>query len=276
MDGASGALYRDENDAKVFYEAFFMNEESSGVKDIISNFESSQKVDPPLSKKQKRKLKARYFEGPKNTHEKVKADEKTDIKNTIQVEQNDEPEDGEQNNDNMLVDEKNGYYLNEEQKYPPWGASAVDQYKGNHPMDVSKEENQDNQETMNSNYGQYGDPLEDSNTNGTLKRDIPERSNTSKKIKTEMISKKYPKGSKIKYYDRFRRQIRHQQRLRGYVHLYLGTPTVMGGKYDWAIKHYPRDNLKLKESFEEEMKKDTWKLVMLKDGPKDPNTNKNN
>ncbi|GFW95404.1 uncharacterized protein TNCV_2971261 [Trichonephila clavipes] len=250
------------------FHGIFVSSDSMGcgVKDIISNFESSQK----------RKLKTRNFEeGTKNTHEKVKADEKTDIKNAIQVEQNDELEDGEQNNDNMLVDEKNGDYLNEEQKYPPWGASAVEQYKGNQSMDVSKEENQDNQETMNTNYGEYGDPPEGSNTNGTLKRDLQEGGNTSKKIRTEMVSKKYPKGSKIKYYDRFRRQIRHQQRLRGYVHLYLGTPTVMGGKYDWAIKNYPRDNLKLKEPFEDEMKKDTWKLVILKDQPEDPNnTNK--
>ncbi|GFW97224.1 uncharacterized protein TNCV_4784381 [Trichonephila clavipes] len=233
MDRASGALYRGENDAKVFYEAFFMNEESSGVKDIISNFESSQKVDPPLSNRQKRNLKTRYFEeGTKITHEKVKADEKTDIKNTIQMEQNDKPEDGEQNDDNMLVNEKNGDYLNEEQKYPPWDVSAVEQYKGNQPMNVSKEENQDNQETMNTNYGAYDDPPGGSNTNGNLKRDLEEGDNTSKKIRTEMVSKKYPKGSKIKYYDRFRRQILHQQHLRGYVHLYLGTLTVMGGKYD--------------------------------------------
>ncbi|PRD19542.1 UNVERIFIED_CONTAM: hypothetical protein NCL1_57051 [Trichonephila clavipes] len=82
----------------------------------------SQKVDPPLSNRQKRKLKTRYFEeGTKNTYEKIKADEKTDIKNTIQVEQNDEPEDGEQNDDNMLVDEKNGDYLTEEQKNSTMG-----------------------------------------------------------------------------------------------------------------------------------------------------------
>ncbi|GFT38393.1 hypothetical protein TNCV_3064451 [Trichonephila clavipes] len=142
----------------------------------------------------------------------------------------------------MLVDEQNGDYLNEEQKYPPWDVSAVEQYKGNQPvnvlakeqnnqtMDVSKEKNQDNQETMNANYGAYGGPPGRINTNGTFKRALEKRDYTSKKIKTEIVSKKYPKGSKIKCYARFRRQIRHQQRLRGYVHLYLGTPTVMGGK----------------------------------------------
>ncbi|GFX67034.1 hypothetical protein TNCV_4860791, partial [Trichonephila clavipes] len=72
-------------------------------------------------------------------------------------------------------------------------------------MDVSKEENQDNQETMDSNYGQQ---IVISNVYG-LCAPIP------------------------------------------------GNPNSNGGKYDWAIKHYPRDNLKLKESFEEEMKKKT-------------------
>ncbi|GFY77176.1 hypothetical protein TNIN_395201 [Trichonephila inaurata madagascariensis] len=265
MDRASGALYRGEDDAEILYETFFMKEEASAIKDIISNFESSQKVDPPLSIKQKRNLKRKSKEGTENTYEKIKTDEKTDIKNTIKGEQNDEPVDGEQNGD----------YLNEQQKYPLWEVSAVEQYKGNQPvnvlakeqhnqpMDVSEEEDQDNQETMNVNNGAYVYPPGGSNTNASDKRPSENEGNILKKIKTEMTPKKYPKGSKIKYYDRFRRQIRHQQRLRGYVHLYLGTPTVMGEKYNWTIKNYPRDNLK--EPQEDKNKKHTWKLVMLKD-----------
>ncbi|GFY01360.1 hypothetical protein TNCV_5078261 [Trichonephila clavipes] len=102
------------------------------------------------------------------------------------------------------------------------------------------------------------------------KRGSEEENDSTKKIKT--IAKKYPKGSKIKYYDRFRRQIRHQQRLRGYLHLYLGTPTVMGETYDWTIKYYPRDNLK--DPLENEMKIDTWKLVILENKPAERPTSK--
>ncbi|GFR03394.1 hypothetical protein TNCT_463631 [Trichonephila clavata] len=97
------------------------------------------------------------------------------------------------------------------------------------------------------------------------KRGLENENDSTKKRKT--VAKKYPKGSKLKYYDRFRRQIRHQQRLRSYMHLYLGTPTIMAETYGWTLKYYPRDVLKLKEPLENEMKIDTWKLVMLENTP---------
>ncbi|GFQ88169.1 hypothetical protein TNCT_361801 [Trichonephila clavata] len=66
------------------------------------------------------------------------------------------------------------------------------------------------------------------------KRGLENENDSTKKRKT--VAKKYPKGSKLKYYDHFRRQIRHQQRLRSYTHLYLGTPTIMAETYGWTVK----------------------------------------
>ncbi|GFX82842.1 hypothetical protein TNCV_1699611 [Trichonephila clavipes] len=271
MDIASGALYKVEEDNVVKNEAFYMKEESNGVRNIISNFENSQKAvdEPSLSKKQKKKLKKRKIEeGIKNAYEE---DESPDI--TTKGGQNDKPVDNfkeEQNDDNMPID-----YLNEQSKYPPKDVLTVDNqpvkvsiYKqNNQPMDVSEGKNQDNQETMNLDEQQRYRTGENSN-----KRGSEEENDSTKKIKT--IAKKYPKGSKIKYYDRFRRQIRHQQRLRGYLHLYLGTPTVMGETYDWTIKYYPRDNLN--DPLESEMKIDTWKLVILENKPAERPTSKEN
>ncbi|GFW05471.1 hypothetical protein TNCV_2584511 [Trichonephila clavipes] len=240
MDIASGALYRVEEDNVVKNEAFYMKEESNDVRNIISNFENSQKAvdEPSLSKKQKKKLKKRKIEeGIKNTYEE---DESPDI--TTKGGQNDKPVDNfkeEQNDDNMPID-----YLNEQSKYPPEDVLTVD-----------------NQPVKRYRTGE--------NSN---KRGSEEENDSTKKIKT--IAKKYPKGSKIKYYDRFRRQIRHQQRLRGYLHLYLGTPTVMGETYDWTIKYYPRDNLN--DPLESEMKIDTWKLVILENKPAERPTSKEN
>ncbi|GFY01361.1 hypothetical protein TNCV_5078271 [Trichonephila clavipes] len=141
MDIASGALYMVEEDDVVKNEALYMKEESNGIRNIISNFENSQKAgdEPSLSNRQKRKLKMRKIE------EGTKKDEAPNI--TTKGEQNDKPMDNfdeEQNDDNMLMD-----YLNEQSKYPPEDVLTVEHYnqpvnvstykQNNQPMDVSEE-----------------------------------------------------------------------------------------------------------------------------------------
>ncbi|GFQ65300.1 hypothetical protein TNCT_647061 [Trichonephila clavata] len=255
MDHASGAKYMvkneevsDERDHA--FETMYMvkNEETSDVQFAISKFEGihSQKEINPLSRRLTKREKKELRQQRKDEKQKVKGNDYSDgilqQKNTTKWEQIDDNQPmNEEQNDNKPVN-----YLEDENNFNTDEDQTMDDLEEK-PNNELGDENQDYYEAMETNAEQQT-PMPGSNTNNPNsllgKREYPLENVSPKKTRIAMVGKKYPKGSKVKYYDRFRRQIRHQQRLRGYVNLHQGTPTVMANAFEWDIRNYPRDNLK--------------------------------